>query len=244
MKRHYVVLKQTWFFLFVSFCVMPQIYAQTTEQRLQRLEQMANSRGQLQADMMLQINELQQKVRDLSGLLEVQQHKLKQMQERQRDLYRDIERRLSNVNSNQTAQKPEMPSSSAGHRQNSQDDNELEQYNKIMPLVRAKKYAEAVTAYQSYLERFPQGKFSANANYWLGQVYFVQGKTDSAQMQYEKLIKQFPDYSNTGMALVNLGEIYLLQGKTGEAKKIWEKVITGYTGNAKHLASEALRKLK
>lgn len=64
----------------------------TVAQRLDRLERLLNSKGLL--DMLQQIQQLQQEVRQLRGDIEVQNHKLEQLSERQRNLYADVDQRL------------------------------------------------------------------------------------------------------------------------------------------------------
>lgn len=65
---------------------------ETVAQRLDRLERLLNSKGLL--DMLQQIQQLQQEVRELRGQLEVEDHKLDQLSERQRNLYADVDQRL------------------------------------------------------------------------------------------------------------------------------------------------------
>jgi tol-pal system protein YbgF len=65
---------------------------ETVAQRLDRLERLLNSKGLL--DMLQQIQQLQQEVRQLRGDIEVQNHKLEQLSERQRNLYADVDQRL------------------------------------------------------------------------------------------------------------------------------------------------------
>lgn len=65
------------------------------EQRLERLERIL--RNQSLADIILQLQQLQQEVRQLRGELELQSHTLDSLGKRQRDLYLDIDQRLSNL---------------------------------------------------------------------------------------------------------------------------------------------------
>jgi tol-pal system protein YbgF len=65
------------------------------EQRLERLERIL--RNQSLADIILQLQQLQQEVRQLRGEVELQSHTLDELSKRQRDLYLDIDQRLSNL---------------------------------------------------------------------------------------------------------------------------------------------------
>ena len=60
--------------------------------RLERIDQLLSNQGLL--EMLQQIETLQDEINRLRGELEVQDHVLEQVKKRQRDLYRDIDRRL------------------------------------------------------------------------------------------------------------------------------------------------------
>ena len=60
--------------------------------RLERIEQILSNQGLL--EMLQQMGTLEKEISGLRGELEVQNHALEQVKKRQRDLYRDIDRRL------------------------------------------------------------------------------------------------------------------------------------------------------
>lgn len=65
------------------------------ETRVERLEGMLQSQGLV--DLLAQMQQLQRDLQQLRGEVEVQGHKLEQLQQRQRDLYVDIDRRLQQL---------------------------------------------------------------------------------------------------------------------------------------------------
>ena len=64
-------------------------------QRLDRMEQLLNNQGLL--DMLQKVEQLQQQLNHLRGEIEVQNHTLEQLKNRQRDLYTDIDQRLQRI---------------------------------------------------------------------------------------------------------------------------------------------------
>ena len=80
---------------------------QTTEQRLERLERLV--RSQNMADVVYQMQLLKQEVQRLNGELEMQKHAMDAMNKRQRDLYLDIDQRLSRLQSGGTGTTAGMP---------------------------------------------------------------------------------------------------------------------------------------
>ena len=90
--------------LFTGLLLSPEIFAAKksapvtsptspeTEQRLANIERLLQNKGLL--DMLQQIDLLQQEIANLRGEIEVNNHVLNQMKNRQRDLYTDVDRRL------------------------------------------------------------------------------------------------------------------------------------------------------
>ncbi|RKZ49873.1 MAG: tol-pal system protein YbgF [Gammaproteobacteria bacterium] len=92
--------------LFVEVLLSPAVFAAnkapvTTptspamEKRLANIERLLQSSGLL--DMLQQIELLQQEIAKLRGEIEVNNHVIEQMKNRQRDLYTDIDRRLQSI---------------------------------------------------------------------------------------------------------------------------------------------------
>ena len=69
--------------------------AETVEQRLERMERVLESQSLLQ--MMERLDALQLEVQQLRGQLEEQQHQMESAKERQRELYLDVDRRMSRL---------------------------------------------------------------------------------------------------------------------------------------------------
>jgi len=95
-------------FLFAEVLLFSTVFAATKapvstptspamEKRLANIERLLQSHGLL--DMLQQIELLQQGVAKLRGEIEVNNHLLDQMKNRQRDLYTDIDRRLQSIES-------------------------------------------------------------------------------------------------------------------------------------------------
>ncbi|MEE4244563.1 MAG: tol-pal system protein YbgF [Kangiellaceae bacterium] len=245
----------------------PANSAQSVEERLQRLEQMAESRGQLQADIMFKLNSLQEELQKLRGNSEEQGYQLKQVQDRQRDLYSDIERRLtklqalaaavddaginaSGLSTNANTQvftSPTGPSANANTAvppTSASQGNELDQYNKVFAMVRNRQYPEAISGFTNFLQRYPNGKYAANAHYWLGQVYYVTSDFDSAEVQFKELVTRHADSLKAPDGMLKLGSIYEKKAMWQQAQQYYQQVFDNYEGTPKQLAQIGLRRVK
>ena len=239
-------------FTVVEVCAQSQL---SIEQRVRQLENQTDTRNKLQSEMNMQLIELQKEVKELRGIIEEHDYKLQQIQERQRDLYRDIENRLSQgaVTSSQSTQNQ---SSSSTHRNpqqqtaNSQtatsvsSGNERSEFEAAFKLVRSKEYAKAVKSFESFIKKYPSGNYADNARFWIGQVYFAQGKLEPAEKQFNLLKTDYPQSSKLSSAMLKLAEIKVRQNKWKAAKAIYNEVLTNFTGAQQQLARKGLQDIK
>jgi len=226
---------------------------QALELRIQHLEQLTETRNKVQADMSYQLSEIQREVRALTGQVEDNTFKLKQIQDRQRDLYRDIETRLSGM-ANQPTQKDKSAkpkstrsikkTSTATNANLADSGNARREFEAAFALVRNKNYTAAIAAFDKFLSEYPTSSYSANARYWMGQVYLVQNNLIDAEKQFAMLISEFPDSSKSAAAKLKLGDIFIKQEKWQEAKTYYSDVASNHTGAQQQLARKGLDKIK
>lgn len=222
---------------------------QSLEQRIQHLEELNQTRNKVQADISYQLSELQREVRLLTGQVEDNNFKLKQIQDRQRDLYRDIESRLSGLSGQNTGGasnkgQTTKPVTNKVPATTTDSGEARRKFEAAFALVRNKDYTAAITAFTDFLSQYPSSSYSANAHYWMGQVYLVQGNLDDAERQFAQLVAAFPDSSKSAAAKLKLGDIFLKQEKWADAKSYYTDVADNYTGAQGQLARKGLDKIK
>jgi tol-pal system protein YbgF len=128
------------------------------------------------------IERSQQELRTLRGQIDEARHQLETVQQQQRDLYGDLDRRLL-VMENGGAGAPVA----AGGATNAPDlvfADESAVYGDAFAAMKAGRYEEAARGFQTYLAKYPRGPRADNATYWLGEAQFVQ-------QQYEAALKSF-----------------------------------------------------
>ena len=232
----------------------------TLAERVAYLELRAQSQNKLQADLSYQFNEIQRQIRELTGQIEEHDFKLKQIQDRQRDLYRDIEYRLSNLSTNGKVKlkrptsktvKPLVDATNAtdaGINNKAEDskNNSLarREFERAFALVRNKQYKASIIAFQSFLKNYPATSYSANARYWMGQVYLVENSLDNAAEQFTLLTSEFPNSTKAANAMLKLGDIYVKQKKWTSAKAYYNRVAESETGAKQQLAKNGLQKIR
>ena len=85
----------------------------------------------------------------------------------------------------------------------------------------------AIALYQ-FLNKYPHGGYSANAHYWLGELYLEKKDYASAISQFETVLQTFKSSSKLASSRLKLGYALAESGQIGEAKKHLLAVIKQY----------------
>ena len=54
------------------------------------------------------------------------------------------------------------------------------------------RYEDSRRDFQRYLELYPKAEYAYNAQFWISESYYVDGKFEKAILEYEKLLKAYP----------------------------------------------------
>jgi tol-pal system protein YbgF len=175
-------------------------------------------------EMYYQVQLLQQEVMELRGLMEEQGYQLRQLKQQSLERYVDIDRRLS-------AEPEAGVGASAGGATGTTPIQELagesDAYRSAYSLVRSQEFKGAVDAFTLFLQYFPQGKYAANAHYWLGELYLViqPPELESSRRQFTLLLQQYPENGKIPDALYKLGKVYFDKGNREKGREYFDRVI-------------------
>lgn len=126
---------------------------------------------------------------------------------------------------------------------NGADEEQL--YLRAFESLKAGKYDAAISGFQGLLSRFPQGNFSDNAFYWMGEAQYVKRQYKPALESFSTLTERFPASTKVPDALFKAGLCQVELGQTEAAKALWRKVVKDYPGtNAEGLAKQRLAQTK
>ncbi|MBA1445892.1 MAG: tol-pal system protein YbgF [Chromatiales bacterium] len=239
------------------------------EQRLGRLERIL--RNQSLADIILQLQQLQQEVQQLRGEVELQKHSMDAMSRRQRDLYLDIDQRLSRMSrptavssgpapvvdltgSGAAAAKQSVPTAenTSGVKPTAavtptvsiDAKKESAAYQKAFNLLKQGRYKESIVAFRSFLKKFPGGSYDDNAQYWLGEASYVSRDFDTALSEFTKVIKHYPDSAKVPGAMLKSGYIHYEKRAWTTARDLFERLKKQYSGTTEaRLATNRLDRM-
>ncbi len=118
-------------------------------------------------------------------------------------------------------------------------------YNAAFDALKAGRYAESARLFQGFLDLFPNGSYTPNAYYWLGESYYVTQNYALAQEQFQSLLDRYPTHDKAAGALLKIGlaQYGLRQLDTAEATLA--QVISRYPGTeAARTADDRLRAIQ
>jgi tol-pal system protein YbgF len=232
----------------------------------------------MMANMVLQVQELQDEVRTLRGMLEEQSRELENLKRRQRDQYLDLDQRLSEVRNAQPVSSggPALAAtagvSTAGaqdvpevrHPMESQSEvvgigepltqsqaieaspeDEKASYDQAFQALKELRYADAAEEFQSFLDSYPNSEYSDNAQYWLGESYYVTRNYDIALTAFQDLLARFPESPKSPDALLKIGYTHYELEQWDSARAALTQVQEQYPDSTlSRLAENRLRSMR
>lgn len=302
-------MHKTRYFRAISFALILGlpfgVYADDLEDRVERLERMSNSKVLLELSNQLQ--QLQNEIRQLRGQVEqssrelaqlkrLQQEQNAEIQQRQKELFSDLDRRMYKLevgdirastdpihrdgtetdvettdnrqlehndttstgssiptraiqHAGVTTNAPHPDARTIAHAGNtsggSNIETEVSSYKAAFDLLKDGRYQQAVDEFRSFLQRYPNGVYADNSQYWLGEANYVIRNFDVALTEFRKVIDNFPKSPKAADATLKIGYIYYEKGDWKAARETLESVRQKYPrANAVGLAEKRLDRMR
>lgn len=93
----------------------------------------------------------------------------------------------------------------AGAAENLPNGTPQEQYDAAFKLTREANYPEAEKAWRAFIQRYPKDPLAGNAQYWLGQTYYVRKDYANAAAVFAEGYQKYPKGSKAPNNLLELG---------------------------------------
>lgn len=109
-------------------------------------------------------------------------------------------------------------------------ETEKRAYELAFDALKQGRYAESARLFNSFIRQFPNGDYADNAQYWLGESYYVTGNHKIAMDAFKTLIAQFPSSSKLPDAKLKLGFTFYELKQWADAEVLLKDVIDNYPG--------------
>jgi len=208
------------------------VKANAVEARVERVER----QNEALLDLQRQLTAAQAEERRLRGDIEELQHAQRASQQHERDLYADLDKRISALDARVQAQ-AQAQSASAPPATTDRD-----VYQAALERLKNRDYAGAVQALQDLIATYPQSQLVDNAKYWIGEAYYVDHHYAEALDAFQRVVREHPDSRKLPDAWLKVGYSYYELKRYREAREALARVVRQY-GDAP-AAAEARDRLK
>lgn len=220
-----------------TFAVSPN-QSLDTAQRLVIVEQSLNNINQM--DLPGQIQRLQQDVQQLQGQVDELQRQLTIKQAAPTAVSAPV---VTQKPSPVVPSVPTAATSAAVNPDLSPQDQAQRTYDAAFSLVRAGSYADAINAFNSFLQIYgDDNDYSVNAYYWLGELHAYQHEYSQANDALNRVVTQYPKSNKVPDAMLKLGIVNQKLGDQTKANEWFTQLIAHYPdSNAARMAKSYLR---
>jgi tol-pal system protein YbgF len=205
------------------------------------------------SELFYQLQVLQQEVQELHGKVEEQSYQINRLARDQQEQYLDLDRRMQSVRAN--AQQPAgvaIPDPAAAGGTGSPrtstvpvTGSERDAYTSAFDLMKARQFDASADAFNQLIVDYPNGAYTANAFYWLGELYLAKDEMEKARQSFVQVTNLYSDHQKAPDALYKLGVVYHRLGDDQRAREYLNRARTEYPqSSAAGLAQTYLAELQ
>jgi len=240
---------------------------------------------QAMMDLVIQVQQLQDEVRMLRGMLEDQSMELENLSKRQRDQYLDLDQRITGLRGGSPApilpgdpgtssatfagtpqagpatredvpevrpalDTPSSVNAIATPETQARDlvaspEAEKAAYDQGFQSLKDLKYADAAEQFSAFVRQYPNSEYADNAQYWLGESYYVTRNYDIALQAFQNLLNNYPNSPKVPDGLLKIGYTHYELKQWDQARAALIQVQEQYPDTTlARLAGSRLRSMK
>lgn len=141
---------------------------------------------------------------------------------------------------------PGNPSAASAFASPGADSPESEAaYRDAFAMLKAGQYEDSIAAFNTFLQQYPNSQYADNAQYWLGEAYYVMRQFEPAIEQYQKLVQNYPASQKQSHALLKIAYSYSELGLNDQALATLNELKARFPGSAAaRLADERIQRIR
>ncbi|HEY0802687.1 MAG TPA: tol-pal system protein YbgF [Steroidobacteraceae bacterium] len=235
-----------------------QIKLKDLDTRLARIERVMANQSLL--ELSNQLEALRSDVRAMHNDVDQTNNAQEAARKQQRDLYADLDQRLKKIESRSGAASG-PPAAAAGTAAaastaaaapaaaNAADDpnagaEDKSNYQAAFNLLKDGQYDRAIVAFQKFLAAYPDSSLADNAQYWLGEAYYVNKSYPEALAAFQRVMDKYPQSRKLPDALLKIGYCRYEMKQFEAAREALGQVVARFTDTpAARLAKQRLEKM-
>jgi tol-pal system protein YbgF len=227
--------------------------------RLARIERVMANQSLLEVSN--QLEALRADVRAMHNDVDQLANALESGRKQTRDMYADLDQRMKNLESRggatsgaagagapgsgtaAAATAGAATAATAGATDASGSDDKSS-YLAAFNLLKDGQYDRAIAAFQKFLVTYPDSSLADNAQYWMGEAFYVNRAFPEAQAAFQRVVDKYPQSRKIPDALLKIGYCRYEMKQWDPAREVLTQVVTRYADSpAGRLAQQRLDKM-
>jgi tol-pal system protein YbgF len=98
-------------------------------------------------------------------------------------------------------------------------------YAAALNTFRAREHGQAVLDFLDFIAKYPQHALAPNAQYWIGEAYYVQRDYRHALVEFQQVLEMAPAAPRVPDALLRIGMCHASLRDLASASTAWERVV-------------------
>jgi tol-pal system protein YbgF len=214
--------------------------------RVAALEARTNN-NQANVDLLNQLTQLRSEVQALRAQVEELQQQNQQLQSTSKAQYLDLDDRLNRLEGGGPVIAPPAASGTPPVKPApavsdsapavygdkgavAQGAGERAAYDAAFNALKGGQYAQSAELFQDFLQQYPNGSYTPNALYWLGESYYVTQNYQLAQERFQALLDRYPTHDKAPGALLKVGLAQYGARQYEAAERTLAEVTSRYPG--------------
>jgi tol-pal system protein YbgF len=226
-----------------------QIKLKDLDTRLARIERVMANQSLLEVSN--QLEALRSDVRAMHNDVDQLSNALESGRKQQRDIYTDLDQRLKNLEARGGAASAASatpataaPVAAAAGASPADSGEDKSAYQAAFNLLKDGQYDRAIVAFQKFLVTYPDSSLADNAQYWLGEAYYVNKAYPEAEAAFQRVVDKYPQSRKLGDALLKIGFCRYEMKQYQSAREVLGQVVTRFSDTpAARLAQQRLDKM-
>jgi tol-pal system protein YbgF len=117
-------------------------------------------------------------------------------------------------------------------------------YQAAFNLLKDGQYDRAIGAFQKFLAAYPESSLADNAQYWLGEAFYVNKAYPEAQSAFQRVVDKYPQSRKLPDALLKIGYCRYEMKQYESAREVLGQVVARYVDTPEgHLAQQRLDRM-
>ena len=191
------------------------------------------------------INLLKKEILELTASVEINNLALSRLDEANQIRYVDLDKRIHLLETKllfeETQEQEELVQSInplSGLVEEEIDSGEFELWSNSMRLLDNSRYSEAAENLRLLILSYPEGSYTGDAYFWLGEIYLVQEMLEDSLEIFNSFVTKFDDHSRIPDALYKIAAVYINLEKFDLAENFLQEVISNYPNSGAALLAE------